>query len=131
MRIITRIEVIDVREDDIYRMYARDIQPMVTPISSDKVDLRPININTVNITGRRFYRDGKCIVIGWHPGVEELLEFPLDALYGVDERVKNSYLDGFTKGKNVIWDFLKIDGPDTNYWWLPIPLFLILALFLM
>ncbi len=130
MRIVTKIEVVDFNEDDYYRMYKYSPTP-VFPISSDGAHIPPVSIDTITIKGRRFVRDGRTTVIGWAPGVEDLLNLPLECFENVQRDIRRANKEGYIKGKNAIWDFLKLNSPHTDYWWMPIPIFIVIGLILM
>jgi len=131
MKIVTRIEMIDVNQDDFYQMPFTSYKPYVTPFSSDNRECESIKLKTTLIKGRHFcYGRDSCIVIGWHPEVEELLNLPFECFENVQKDIEDSYNEGYRKGKNTIWDFIKINGPNTDYWWLPIPIFILIAVLL-
>jgi len=132
MKVVTRIEVLDVPDrDHIYQMMAEPYLPPAWPISSDGKDCEPMDFSTVNIQGRRFcYGPNDCVVVGWHPQVEEMLNLPLECFENVQRDIGNARREGYKEGKNAIWDFLKINGPDTDYWWLPMPIFIAIAIIL-
>lgn len=132
MKIVTRIEVIDVKGDDhIYRMMRHEESPYLYPISSDGKECEPVEFKTDLIRGRRFCTGpNDCIIIGWHPGVEQLLNLPINCFENVQRDIKNARSKGYDEGKNKIWNFLKVGKPETDYWWLPIPIFIAIGLIL-
>jgi len=128
MRIVTKVEYIDIIDmDKFYQMAI--FNKMIESYSSDSKYTKPIYAKTINIYGHSFIVNGKEVIIGWHPEVEALFT-PLKCIENNEKRVLDSYKKGYNKGKNSIWDFLKFNGPDTDYWWLPALIFTFIGVLL-
>lgn len=131
MKVITRIEVMDVPEDR-YRMESYPYEPYTRVYSSDNIGCKPVKFDVETIKGRRFCRNEECTYIGLHSGVEKLLELPMECFDNVQGDLMaarvTSRASGYKAGKDAMWDFLKLNGSDTDYWWLPIPLLMIVGI---
>jgi len=133
MRVITNIDYIDVSEDEyIYSSYINPEKRYRNYSSGEQPAKEEFfKVNREIITGRQFcYSRDECIVIGFHSGVEKAINLPMECFENALKREDSKYKEGFKKGKNAIWDFLKINGKDTDYWWLPGIMFLVIGLML-
>ena len=131
MKIVTRIEMLDVTEDEFYNLFHYDRELYVMTSCSDSGKLKDEKITIDLIKGRKFCINNEKIVIGWANGVEELLNIPLtlidNAQRDIEIASEQAYHSGFHDGKNIIWtkieNFFKPWRKQTDYWFLP-PIFL-------